>query len=87
MPSFCVHDVMNANWQMISCTLQKKKKVFLSCGLSRFNLCMPFVYSNWSCQTLTYICVESDGCHCCWPWDWLKQPAVKLGCTRASETI
>lgn len=49
------------------------KQTVFSCGLSRFNLCMPFVYSDRSCQTLTYTCTESYGCHCCWPWDWLKQ--------------
>ena len=59
---------------------EKKKKTqtnkqtnCFSCGLSRFNLCMPFVYSDRSCQTLAYTCTESCGCPCCWPWDWLKQ--------------
>lgn len=52
---------------------EEKKNKFLSCGLSRLNLCMPFIYSDWSCQTLTYTCTDSHGCHRCWPWDWLKR--------------
>lgn len=54
----CIWPIRN----MVDSSLEKKKSV-LSCGLSRFNLCMPFVYSDCSCQTLTYTCTESYGCH------------------------